>query len=42
MLKEYLYMVHSGPMAEQDDAYNDWYTNIHLPEVLAVPGFVSA
>ncbi|MFT4259382.1 DUF4286 family protein [Microbacterium sp.] len=26
----------------QDEEFNDWYTNVHIPEVLAVPGFVSA
>ena len=25
-----------------EDAYNDWYTNVHVPDVLAVPGYVSA
>lgn len=24
------------------DEYNHWYTNVHLPEVCAVPGFVGA
>ena len=42
MAKEYVFVVRSGPVAGQEDAYNDWYTNIHLPDVLAVPGFVSA
>ena len=27
---------------EREDEYNDWYTNAHLPEVCAVPGFVGA
>ena len=26
----------------RDDEYNDWYSNTHVPEVLAIPGFVSA
>jgi len=25
-----------------EDAYNDWYTNVHVPDVLGVPGYVSA
>lgn len=25
-----------------DDEFNEWYDNTHLPEVLAVPGFVAA
>lgn len=27
---------------EVEDAYNDWYTNIHIPDVLQLPGYVSA
>ncbi len=26
----------------RDEEFNDWYTNTHLPEVVAVPGVVSA
>ncbi len=26
----------------REDEFNDWYTNTHLPEVVALPGFVSA
>lgn len=28
--------------ASVEDEYNDWYRNVHIPEVLAVPGFVGA
>ena len=27
---------------EQDEALNSWYDDVHLPEVLEVPGIVSA
>jgi hypothetical protein len=27
---------------EHDAAYNDWYDNVHLKDVVKVPGFVSA
>ena len=27
---------------ERDGEFNDWYDRTHLPELLAVPGFVSA
>ena len=38
-----LLVVLSGPVSpERDDAYNDWYTNVHLSDVLAVPGYVRA
>jgi hypothetical protein len=26
----------------REDEYNEWYRATHLPEVLAIPGFVSA
>ena len=36
-------LVLSEPVSEADDAaYNDWYDDIHLPEVLALSGFTSA
>jgi hypothetical protein len=42
MMQDYVYVVRSGPVAGGDEAYNGWYTNVHLADVLAVPGFVSA
>jgi len=36
-------LVLSDPVsAEADDAYNEWYDNVHLPEILALAGFTSA
>ena len=36
-------IVESQPASpERVDEYNRWYTEVHLPEVCAVPGFVSA
>lgn len=36
-------LVISEPVSgEQDAAYNNWYDNIHLPEVLGLAGFTSA
>ncbi|WP_106398792.1 DUF4286 family protein [Actinocorallia populi] len=36
-------VVQSSPSdPSREDEYNAWYTDTHLPEVLAVPGFVSA
>jgi hypothetical protein len=26
----------------REDEFNDWYSNTHLPEIRAVPGFVAA
>jgi hypothetical protein len=28
--------------ADNEAEYNDWYNNVHLADVVAVPGFVSA
>lgn len=36
-----LLVVHSGPVDGREDAYNDWYTNHHIPHVAATPGFLS-
>jgi hypothetical protein len=35
-------MVLSNPTEGEDEAYNDWYTNIHLAEVVSIPGFIAA
>lgn len=35
-------MVFTNPMEGQDAEYNDWYSNVHLAEVLEVPGIVAA
>src|ERR1044072_2883473 len=31
-----------NPPDGSEDAYNDWYTNTHLDEVVSIDGFVSA
>jgi hypothetical protein len=36
----FLRSVFSSP--EHEAARNDWYDNVHLPDLLSVPGFVSA
>lgn len=37
-----LYFVFGNAREGQDEVYNEWYDNTHLPEVLAVPGVLSA
>lgn len=38
-----VYVVLARPVsAEHDGELNDWYDGTHIPELLAVPGFVSA
>ncbi|MDT0509742.1 DUF4286 family protein [Novosphingobium sp. MMS21-SN21R] len=41
-MPHFAYVVHSNPVAGREDEYNDWYSNRHLADVVAVPGFVSA
>ena len=36
------YTVYSNPMPGREAEFNDWYTNVHLAEVLQIDGFVSA
>ncbi len=35
-------VVQSGPAEGRDAEYERWYDEVHIPEVLAVPGFVGA
>ena len=35
-------IVLTNPVEGDEDAYNDWYTNTHLADVLKVPGVKSA
>ena len=41
-MAKYCFVVFSDPTPGKEDEYNSWYDDVHLPEVLAVPGFVSA
>ena len=35
--------VQSRPSSpDREDEYNDWYSRVHLPEILAIPGFTAA
>jgi hypothetical protein len=35
-------LVMTEATAGMEDEYNEWYTNVHLPEVLKVPGVEAA
>ncbi|AXQ30688.1 hypothetical protein D0B54_19255 [Solimonas sp. K1W22B-7] len=35
-------VVMSNPVEGREAEYNDWYQNVHLAEVVALPGFRSA
>lgn len=37
----YLWLVNNDLPAEIADAYNKWYTDVHIPQLLTLPGFVS-
>jgi hypothetical protein len=41
-LARYTFVVLSNPVDGREDEMNDWYDNVHLDDVLAVPGCVSA
>jgi hypothetical protein len=38
----YYFFVFSKPVAGHEDEYNKWYDHQHAPDVVAIPGFVSA
>lgn len=38
----WLYVVMSDSRTGEEAAFNRWYSDVHLPDVLAVPGFVAA
>ena len=39
---KYLFVVRSEPTDGKEEAYNDWYDNVHLVDVLGLPGFTAA
>ena len=41
-MTHYKLVVFSEPTPGQEEEYNRWYDAVHLPEVLSIPGFVSA
>ena len=40
-MPRYKMVVMSNPVKGREDDYNDWYQNVHLGELLALPGFKS-
>lgn len=40
--KTYAYMVLAGAREGRSDAYEAWYENQHIPDVLRIPGIVGA
>ena len=37
-----LFIALTNPVSGKEDEYNEWYTNTHLEEVVAIEGFISA
>ena len=37
-----LFLVFSNPVEGRDGEFNEWYDTVHVPEVLAIPGILSA
>ena len=37
-----LFLVFSNPVDGKERKFNEWYDTVHTPEVLAIPGIVSA
>ena len=42
MSTKFIQIVYSNPVEGKDDEFNEWYDNVHIPELLAVPGMLSA
>ena len=41
-MAKHVLVVYTNAAKGRDDDFNDWYDNIHIGEVLALPGFLSA
>ena len=41
-MAKYTFIVLTNPVEGKESEYNDWYDRQHIPDVLNVPGFVSA
>ena len=37
-----LYLVFSNPLEGRDEEFNEWYDKVHLPQILATPGMLTA
>jgi hypothetical protein len=42
MADKYIQVVFSNPAEGKDAEFNEWYDNVHIPELLAIPGMLSA
>ena len=42
LTRQYTMLIFSDPVPGREDEYNEWYDKRHLPDLVAVPGFVRA
>jgi len=42
MADKHLYFVFNNPNPGQEEEFNEWYDNTHIPEVMSIPEIVSA
>jgi hypothetical protein len=40
-MASHIFFALSNPIPGREDEYNEWYTNVHVRDVSALPGFVS-
>ena len=41
-MARFSFVVYSNPVEGREQEYNDWYSNQHLKDLLAIPGVISA
>jgi hypothetical protein len=41
-MPDYKFVVFSNPVEGKDAEFNSWYDDVHLGEVVALPGFIGA
>jgi uncharacterized protein (TIGR02118 family) len=42
MTKKYVFVVYTKPTPGKEEEFNRWYDEVHIPDVLRLPGFLSA
>lgn len=42
MPQRYKFVVLTNAVEDRDDEFNDWYSSVHLRDVMAIPGIVAA
>lgn len=42
MAEKFIQIVFSNPLEGRDQEFNEWYDNVHIPQLLAIPGMLSA